>query len=571
MSTLYTRSTSKAKPLAADDVAGISILYPRPNFSATTGSISGRVTMNGTGVNLASVVAISPNGVAVSAMTNPDGTYQIDGLPPRSYYVYVHPVPPGLPGQASPGDINYPVDNQNQTFLASGSFETVFYQQVGSSSNTVKDPAQATIIGANPGSVTSNINFAVKSKGDAGIHTVQTYAFPGNIAAKPPYISPDMAHPFVVANGVGLPTSGVRATVLGAFELTTQPYSGDTTNYLEMDFDPPTLAIPSNSPRHVVFTVNDNIYVLPSAFFHVGRLPPTIASVTPNSDGRTMNVTGTGFQFDTRILFDGAEADIRSVDDLGSGTTRIVVATPNAPPGQRSVVTALNSDGQSSLFVQGGAPPSYTYPGDPSSASLTGSAIQVSPSTLAPGTESLLVIDGLNTQFVNGHVILAFSTPDIVVRQVWAVSPTRLLANVMVASNAAAASLNVTIVSGLQANTFPFTFGIQTSPSKPFFLNGVVTNASTGSTTLNPGSLAQLQVGSAPGTVTQSSVKVVIENDTHITPTLVNGNAVVFQIPNSVQPGVISIRLESGNDLSLPIGVRIDPAPPLIPGAASLD
>ena len=122
--------------------------------------------MNGQGVSLASVVAIEPNGAAVSTLTNPDGTYQIDGLSPRAYFVYVHPLPPALEGQASPGDVNYPVDDTGRTFQASGPFETVFYQQVGSNSNTVKDPQQASLVAANPGGVTANINFAVRQRPD---------------------------------------------------------------------------------------------------------------------------------------------------------------------------------------------------------------------------------------------------------------------------------------------------------------------------------------------------------------------------------------------------------------------
>src|SRR5579863_2869789 len=74
MSTLNTSASSKATPLGDDDVAGISLLYPTSNYLATVGSISGTVTMNGAGVNLASVVAISPSNQAIATLTNPDGT-----------------------------------------------------------------------------------------------------------------------------------------------------------------------------------------------------------------------------------------------------------------------------------------------------------------------------------------------------------------------------------------------------------------------------------------------------------------------------------------------------------------
>ena len=52
---------------------------------------------------MASVVALRPGASAISTLTNPDGTYRIDGLPPETYYVYVHPVPPGA-------DVTLPLD-----------------------------------------------------------------------------------------------------------------------------------------------------------------------------------------------------------------------------------------------------------------------------------------------------------------------------------------------------------------------------------------------------------------------------------------------------------------------------
>jgi hypothetical protein len=84
MSTQTTRATTKSQPLAADDVAGLSLLYPAPGWLATRGSISGRVALGGTGVHLASVVALSPEGLAISAMTIPIMCTPTRCLPPNS-------------------------------------------------------------------------------------------------------------------------------------------------------------------------------------------------------------------------------------------------------------------------------------------------------------------------------------------------------------------------------------------------------------------------------------------------------------------------------------------------------
>ena len=103
MSTDVTRASTKASPLGADDIAAISVLYPNPSFATQYGSISGQVSANGDGVALASVVALTGHGQAVSALTNPDGTYQINGLAAGNYYLYVNALPPSVVGSRTLG------------------------------------------------------------------------------------------------------------------------------------------------------------------------------------------------------------------------------------------------------------------------------------------------------------------------------------------------------------------------------------------------------------------------------------------------------------------------------------
>ncbi len=119
MSTLTTAATSLASPLDIDDIAAISTLYPNANF-AQTGSISGQITSDGSGVHLESVVAIREGMGAVSALTNPDGTYEIDGVPPGQYYVYAHALPPDA-------DIVGPWNADGSVAAASGPTNTLFY------------------------------------------------------------------------------------------------------------------------------------------------------------------------------------------------------------------------------------------------------------------------------------------------------------------------------------------------------------------------------------------------------------------------------------------------------------
>jgi hypothetical protein len=82
------------RQLQADDMAGISDLYPGPQFRTTTSSISGRVTKNGAPVFGAHVVAFNlTTGALVGGFTlNAQGEYVIGGLAPGTYIVRVEPL-----------------------------------------------------------------------------------------------------------------------------------------------------------------------------------------------------------------------------------------------------------------------------------------------------------------------------------------------------------------------------------------------------------------------------------------------------------------------------------------------
>ena len=82
------------RTLQADDVAGISDIYPDTGFARQTGSVSGKVTKNGAGVLGAHVVAFNPRtghlvgGFSLSA----DGAFVIAGLEPGPQVLRVEPL-----------------------------------------------------------------------------------------------------------------------------------------------------------------------------------------------------------------------------------------------------------------------------------------------------------------------------------------------------------------------------------------------------------------------------------------------------------------------------------------------
>lgn len=96
-------AASSIVQLGWDDVAGISSLYPKTLPDLATGAISGTVRYAGAGgvfgahVFAESTTANQGYGGAVrktpvGALTRPDGTYTISGLPPDSYIVTAEPL-----------------------------------------------------------------------------------------------------------------------------------------------------------------------------------------------------------------------------------------------------------------------------------------------------------------------------------------------------------------------------------------------------------------------------------------------------------------------------------------------
>jgi hypothetical protein len=94
----FTAGSTADRTLKADDIAGFGDIYPRNDArSRRLGSISGRVTKNGSGVSGAHVVAFNPTtGVLVGGFSlSADGAFSIAGLEPGAYVLRVEPLDDG--------------------------------------------------------------------------------------------------------------------------------------------------------------------------------------------------------------------------------------------------------------------------------------------------------------------------------------------------------------------------------------------------------------------------------------------------------------------------------------------
>jgi hypothetical protein len=442
MSTQVTSTSSRATPLGGDDIAAISLLYPADGYLGSVGSISGRVTLNGNGVNLASVVAIPANGPAISSLTNPDGTYQINGIPPGYYYVYAHPLPPALSGENSPDNIVYPKDaNGNDIQLNYTAFATQFYNGSNGGTRDWHQAQQQLYVAA--ANVSSGINFNVSSRNAPAITYVRTYGYsPTNVAVATSPVTLGAQSVPLVAYGLLQPdntlTPGLSVDTLGGVASVgnLRPYSPPyTALYVSWtDFSA------HQGAKHLLFSTPNDLYVLPSGFTAVSTSPPSINSTVPTFDAngnRAVAIYGSGFAFDTRIFFDGQAAAILGTQSDGS----LLVTPPPALGGYTANVVALNSDGQSSLFVQPTAP-TYTYD-SASTPSLT-----VMPSFIPPTGDTVVDVTGVNTNFTSATT-LGFGTSDAFVKKVTLLSPTHLTV-VVSASNAWVPTGGVSVTTGLQ-------------------------------------------------------------------------------------------------------------------------
>ena len=560
MSTDVTRATTKAAPLSPDDMAGLSVLYPAQGFKSSTGSISGKVLVNGNAVNLASVVALSANGVAISAMTNPDGTYTISGIPAGSagqpYYVYAHPLPPPLLGEAYPANIWPPEDMQTNQYPANTGIDTEFFP-------STHDWTQAQQIQVNAGATRSGVNFNMQNRANIAIPFAETVGYEGTLRVYSPPLPGGSESPIVFyapgTTGGGNLTPGLSVSVVGGMA---QVVPNSLQDYADPygSFYVTTPQVNSTTPAALAFRLPEDLYVLPAAFTIVPNGPPSVSSVTPTgaTDGwgdPIVNVAGANLGGSTRVKFDGAEGTVQSVNSDGS----LTVAPPPGNSPYTTSVEALTADGQTSLqSIDAAIPPTLTYIGN------ANPAIFVTPANLLPGTNAMVEIDGINTVFVPGRTSVGFGSSDIFVKQVWVTSPTRMVMNVAVSASAQPGSVQVTVVSGVEFLNSTAVMQVQTANPRQITMLAPVLSGDTNLAGVQPGSQAYAYTSGLPAVLPPGWTMTVGGLSTTPQSYLVGG-MLSFTIPNAVPLGPAPVRLISPNgDQIPPVIVQVDGPPPVI-------
>lgn len=535
MSTALTRATTHAKAVDADDVAGITLLYPKAGALAQFGSITGRVMSNGQPVHLASVVAIRPAASAISTLTQPDGTYRIDGLPPDTYWVYTHPLPAAAQAGLGPGDIQLPLDFAGRPLAPTGSTETVFYPGT-------RDPNAFTPISVRAGATVNLTDINVTRKQTA-ISDVTMYSYFGNVPASPAFVNNNVPTASMTAAGSGLISSGTNVTpglnaqaLGGTAYLVVQPY---TTQFISVYAYLPTF--PGVGPRHIYFTVPNDAYVLPNAMTLAQKQPPAVTGVTPQPDGSVI-VNGTSLAADSKVYFDSLPAVTRSFTGNESAGTLTVVPPPGFS-GQVASVRVYNSDGQNSGFLQ---PNPINFPYGPSGA--PGLQFNAGTNALPAGASTMVDITGVNTQFAEGVTAFGLGSSDVSVRRVWVVGPNRLWANVTVAPNAIPGSYHATVVNGFQVADQAFGFLVTPpAPGRPNITQ----------TAVLPGNTISLTGTNLSASGTAAGVVVTL-NDQPVTVLSGSPNQVNIQLPPGTPVGPLQLKLNNGATDAFPIVVDLE-------------
>lgn len=565
MTTAATRTTTRARPLGADDVAGLSLLYPAPAYETRTAKIRGRITAGGAGVHLASVMALPPSGEAVSTLTAPDGSYEIAGLPPGLYYLYVHPLAPAVNQVLGPGDVVLPVDPGGKPVPAGPPFEGVFYPNARSLD-------EARYVFVNAGEAAEGIDVDVRLRESFTAYGVVTYGCPGDYCLQPAYVNRSGNRNYFLAWGPQLTTGGEMTpgltveTVGGASVILPertrvyQPFGPEGFSYLQLYLSHHLLSGPG--ARHLVFRfqddLQDDLYVLPSGVHVTDSQPPSIASVEAfrDEEGRLAAVVrGSNLLPSTRILFDGVPAPSVGFD-WETGALHVLV--PPAASGHRAVVVALDGSGQTSLFLDALAPPAFEYPDVPNYTARVASS-----APLIAGADTFVEITAdSGAAFRAEWTELIPSSPNVTVRRLWVAGPDRLLANVRVSPGATPGTVSFSVFNGLRIDPVSGSLPILAATPPAMAADPSLVNPATGRRSVYPGGEAWLRITNLPS-ASPAQISVAV-GGSPATVLGISGEQVHLKLPAGapLDPAVLNVTV-AGQPVP-PVLVALDSPPPAV-------
>jgi uncharacterized protein (TIGR03437 family) len=174
-------------------------------------------------------------------------------------------------------------------------------------------------------------------------------------------------------------------------------------------------------------------------------------------------------------------------------------------------------------------------------------------------------ITGTGFTFTKGLTTVGFGTTDIVVRQVFVLSPGHLQADVSISPNAALSNPDVSVMAGFQLATAPAGFHITSAVTGLPAAIPILTNALPGLTGAYAGAVVALYGSNLAAPNLPPGVNPVLTFNgqaatlLYSSPTQIN-----LQIPQSLASGPATMSLNNGVANAYPVVVNIDPQPAAI-------
>ena len=588
MSTSITRATGKGHPLAADDIAGLSLLYPTPEFLATTGTISGQVTTAGEGASLASVVALSTNGTVINTLAHPDGTYKIEGLPPGDYYVYAHPLPAAVGGELNPAGITPPADLTGEYIPAKLNFETKFYPGT-------RNWQDADVISVAAGTPVEAVDFDLEPRDTTAMYSVRTYGYFGTnskqlndrpddgsrgvlythapmmrsgvedvlVVSGPGIATNDGMTPGLqvseIGSAGGVESDSLRFWQQGFVLMKVSPPVPDTATTVDENGNSVPAPLTPARPVALAFTTDNDLYVLPAAFSVADDTYPDISAVWHEFDPQGNEYAYTkGVHLDrmSDILFDGVPA---METKYANGT--LVSKAPPASDRHQATLFVLDAAGHSSGELYEGRIPTrfgYLDPNIP--------LISTRPGDVIAGTDSAIEVTGSLTNFLDGLTSFGFGTSDITVRQVWIQNRSHAWLNIAVSPTAQTGKATITAASGLEIVNLDTIIQVHAPSDQQVSLHTPIVNHLTGLKGVPPNGTARIPAsGITPENFGDGAGWVLKIDGSRAAITLADDGSLLATVPGNVHYGPVLVQLTQPNGDTTPsVLVQVDDQPPTI-------
>ena len=356
------------RTLAYDDIAGVMEIYPNLSATPPTGQIQGTIQSSGDGVFGAHVIAIGSSGTAVSStLSQKDGSYTLQFLPPDTYRIAVEP----LDGPVT-------VQNIGGTNGFYGSSNTNFGTTYSGNVSTL---TEAALVDVAPGQ-TATADIKILPASTSGLNLTRP-AFGIRIPAGQTALSG-------VIGGVDLSSGVVFSASDPSIQFGAITFGGPISSTAPSSVSVPITILPTAVPGPKILAVNRGTDAsIAAGAFVITDIRPSSISVLPSNGpvegGTLVTIRGTGFRPGVQVYFAGSVcANIQVVD-----SKTITATTPVNDPGLTNIVV-VNMDG-----TWGAGQQLFTYVAQPPTIS------GISPLSGPSGTQVLIQGDHFDSRIEN--------------------------------------------------------------------------------------------------------------------------------------------------------------------------